>query len=192
MDIVVALIALAMVVIVAVYVAQPLSVRSRARVEAGESPREKLLAERDSLYAAMRDLDLDFQTGKLLEADYRAMRDTYAARGVEILKALDAAESVDRGPRVTGRTSAAADEIEAAVLARRKPQPASADDGIEAAIRARRQAAGRNPKSETPAPSPGRTGASVRNQCPQCARPIDPSDRFCAKCGAPLAVEATR
>ncbi|NTV80379.1 MAG: zinc-ribbon domain-containing protein [Candidatus Aminicenantes bacterium] len=85
------------------------------------------------------------------------------------------------------------DDIEAAVLARRraKPQAASTND-IEAAIRARRQAAGRNPKSETPAPSPVGIGASVRNQCPQCARSIDPSDRFCAKCGAPLAVEATR
>jgi hypothetical protein len=190
MEIVVAFIGTAIGVIVAAYVAQPLLVKTRVKASAEDSPREKLLAERDTVYAAIRDIDFDFQTGKLLEADYHAMRDKYAARGVELLKELDAMPEVgSQRSEVGGQRAEAADEIEAAVRARRKAKPPSQEDEIEAAVRARRRAA-QGPKSETPAL---RAGASVRNQaCPKCGRPIDPSDRFCAKCGTPLTVEATR
>ena len=184
MEIVVVFIGMAIIIIVAAYVAQPLLVRTRKSAPQ-DLPPDPLLAERDSIYTAIRDLDFDFQTGKLLEADYRAMRDKYAVRGVEILKELDALGSTDRRPQATDRKQAVvvSDEIEAAVLARRKtkPQAASAEDDIEAAVRARRQSANRNPQSEI------RT-----HHCPKCGLPIDAVDRFCAKCGAPLTVEATR
>jgi len=188
MDIVVAIIGLAMLIAVAAYIAQPLAGRSRA-LPSSESPRDKLLAERDALYVTIRDLDFDFQTGKLLETDYRSMREKHVARGVEILKQLDAT------PEVGGQRSTVADEIEAAVKVRR--QSKASDDEIEAAVRARRQASIRDPKSETLAPalSPKGTSASagVRNQkCPNCGRPVDLTDRFCGKCGAALTVEASR
>ena len=188
MDIVVAFIGTAIVVIVAAYVAQPLLVRTRLKAATEDSPRDKLLAERDAIYTAIRDLDFDFQTGKLVEADYSAMRDKYTARGVEILKELDALGD-DR------KTSAAvADEIEAAVRARRQAKTvpsASREDDIEAAVRARRQPASGVPQSATLAPAV--TSAGVRKpQCPKCGRPIDPSDRFCGRCGAVLTMEATR
>jgi hypothetical protein len=184
MDIVVALIGLAMIVIVAAYVTQPLVARLRVRTAPsfGDSPRDKLMVERDALYAAIRDLDFDFQTGKLLEVDYRTMREKYAARGVEILKELDAM------PEAGGGKAAAEGEIEIAVQARRKAAPqvvrevrTTPEDDIEVAVRARRQAASHAPKSEIENP-----------KCPKCGRPIDASDRFCAKCGASLTVEATR
>ena len=180
MEIVVAFIGMAIAVVVIAYVAQPLLVRAR-RLASEDSLSDKLLAERDSIYTAIRDLDFDFQTGKLLEADYRVMRDKYAARGVEILRELDALGSADRGLQAADRPPAArgADEIEAAVLARRKAKPvevASAEDEIEATVRARRRL-----KSETRLPT-----------CLKCGHPIDAADRFCAKCGAPLTVEATR
>ena len=188
MDIVVAFIGTAIVVIVAAYVAQPLLVRTRLKAATEDSPRDKLLAERDAIYTAIRDLDFDFQTGKLLEADYAAMRDKYTARGVEILKELDALGDDRKTP------AAVADEIEAAVQARREARtrrPAPKEDDIEAAVRARRQSASGAPQSATLARAV--TSAGVRDpQCPKCGRPIDPSDRFCAKCGAALTVEAAR
>jgi hypothetical protein len=191
MDVVVALIGLALVVVVAAYIAQPLVVKARVGASViGESPHDKLLAERDTLYAAIRDLDLDFQTGKLLETDYRSMRETYTVRGVEILKQLDAM-GVSSGQWSV--VSDQADQIEAAVRARRRGKARGAqlratEDEIEAAIRARRQAASRKPQSNIRNPK-----SKVRNQaCPSCGHPFDPTDRFCAKCGAALTVEATR
>jgi len=185
MDIVVALIGLALVVLVAVYIAQPLILKTRVKTAAPESPRDKLLAERDTLYATIRDLDLDFHTGKLVEADYRAMREAYAARGVEILKELDA---MNVGPQEakSKRQKAVADDIEAAVQARRKGKPQVAgrmaeEDEIEAAIRARRQTKIGNQQSTISHPA-----------CPSCGTLFDPADRFCAKCGAALTAEVTR
>jgi DNA repair exonuclease SbcCD ATPase subunit len=193
MEIVVALIGLAIVVVVAVYIAAPFTARARVITPPEESPREKLLTERTAVLTAIRDLDFDFQTGKLLEADYRALRDKYAARGVEILKGLDALPEPDRrlhAERAGRRQKAAAmDEIEAAVQARRRAGRTAEEDEIEAAVRARRQ-------SQTqirPLQSSKEGDSAVRNQkCPSCGRPIDPTDKFCAKCGAALSVEATR
>ena len=194
MDIVVALIGLAMIVIVAAYVAHPLVVRTRIKAAAsfGDSPRDKLMAERNALYATIRDLDFDFQTGKLLEADYRTMRDKYTTRGVEILKELEAMSEVGgrksevRGWRseVGGQKAEVVDEIEVTVQARRKAKPvqvASVEDEIEAAVRARRQSS--IPNTQYPIPD---------LKCPNCGRPVDSSDRFCGKCGASVTVEATR
>jgi hypothetical protein len=187
MEIVVAMIALALVVAVAAYVAAPLTSRSRMMIAPEESPRERLLAERTTVLVAIRDLDFDFQTGKLLETDYRGLREKYAARGVEILKELDALPDGGRKLEVRGQKSADRDEIEAAVGARRKVKSQVAgrkeEDDIEAAVRARHQSQAqvRNQKSE------------IRNlKCPSCGRPIDSTDKFCAKCGAALSVEAAR
>jgi ribosomal protein S27AE len=185
MDIVVALVGLAIAVLVAVYIAQPLILKTRVKIAAPESPRHKLLAERGALYATIRDLDLDFQTGKLVEADHRAMRETYAARGVEILKELDA---LNMGPQEakSKKQKAVADDIEAAIQARRKGKPQVAgrmaeEDEIEAAIRARRQ----TKISDQP--------STISNQaCPSCGTLFDPADRFCGKCGAALTAEVTR
>jgi hypothetical protein len=182
MEIVVAFVGAAIAVIVAAYVAQPLLVKARVNATAEDSPRERLLAERDTVYAAIRDLDFDFQTGKLLEVDYRAVRDKYAARGVEILKELDAMPKVgSQKPEAGGRKAEAEDEIEAAVRARRRARLPSQGDEIEAAIRARRKS-----------PIPNVQSPPDNLNCPKCGRPIDSSDRFCAKCGASLTVEATR
>jgi len=188
MDIVVALVGLAIAVIVVAYIAQPLVIKTHVKTAAQESPRDKLLAERDTLYTTIRDLDFDFQTGKLLEADYRVMRDKYTARGVEILKGLDAL-GVDHPPPTADRSrrqAIAIDEIEAAVSARRKGKSQVAgrmtgEDEIEVAIRARRQ-----PQTDA------RPSAVGGHDCPSCGAPFDPADRFCAKCGAALTMEATR
>ena len=188
MEIIVALMGLALVVAVAVYIAAPFTARPREIAAPEESSRDRLLAERNTVLTAIRDLDFDFQTGKLLEEDYRTVREKYAVRGVAILKELDTLPEPNRQPVVPARRQKAAtmDEIEAAVQARRRATSqaigrAAEDDDIEAAIRARRQSARRNPQSEIQA-----------MQCPVCGKPVDSIDKFCAKCGAALNVEATR
>jgi hypothetical protein len=188
MEIIVALMGLALAVAVAVYIAAPFTARPREIAVPEESSRDRLLAERNTILTAIRDLDFDFQTGKLLEEDYRTVREKYAVRGVAILKELDALPQSDRKPVAPARRqkAVAMDEIEAAVQARRKARSqvashAAEDDDIEAAVRARRRSARRNPQSEIQA-----------MQCPACGKPVDSIDKFCAKCGAALNAEATR
>jgi hypothetical protein len=85
MDFVVILVVLAVIVLV---VSGPL--RSRRFDEAAESAeRADLEAARDAKYREIRDAELDYRTGKLSEADWRALDRGLRAEAVEILRRLD-------------------------------------------------------------------------------------------------------
>ncbi|MGE5139755.1 MAG: hypothetical protein ACM3JD_09850 [Rudaea sp.] len=86
--------------------------RPRVRVSGG-SPLGDLLAQRDGLYATLRDLDLDFQLGKLDEADYRGLREKYLSRAATVLHEIDAFRS-------NSKRSALDDGIEREVAALRR------------------------------------------------------------------------
>jgi hypothetical protein len=70
------------------FVSGPL--RSRQPDEVIESAeRADLEAARDAKYREIRDAELDFRTGKLSEADWRAVDRGLRAEAVEILRKLD-------------------------------------------------------------------------------------------------------
>jgi len=57
---------------------------------AGGNERRKVLQERKSeALAAIKELELDFQMGKLSAEDYQALRAKYEAQAVAVLKELD-------------------------------------------------------------------------------------------------------
>jgi hypothetical protein len=82
----------------------------------------RLQAEHEALLITIRDLDFDYQTGKLTEEDYSAQREALVQRGVELLQQIDAQQS---------------DLIEEAVQARRKAA-ASAESSSPGTRRTRR------------------------------------------------------
>lgn len=83
-DLIVIFVVLAVVVLV---VSAPLR---RRRSEEGESAaRAELEAARDAKYREIRDAELDYRTGKLSEADWRALDRGLRAEAVEILRRLD-------------------------------------------------------------------------------------------------------
>jgi hypothetical protein len=53
----------------------------------------QLQADREAILIAVRDLDFDYQTGKLSEDDYLTQRENLMGRGVEILRQIDAEQS---------------------------------------------------------------------------------------------------
>jgi hypothetical protein len=63
----------------------------RAREEdlALEAERAELEAAKEAKYREIRDAELDHQTGKLSDADWRAMDRALRAEAVELLKRLD-------------------------------------------------------------------------------------------------------
>ena len=70
------------------FVSGPL--RSRRGYEVTESAeRAELEAARDAKYREIRDAELDYRTGKLSEADWRALDRGLRAEAVEILRRLD-------------------------------------------------------------------------------------------------------
>jgi hypothetical protein len=85
MDFLVILVVLAVVVL---FVSAPL--RSRRAGEAAEAAdRAELEAARDAKYREIRDAELDYRTGKLSEADWRALDRGLRAEAVAILQSLD-------------------------------------------------------------------------------------------------------
>jgi hypothetical protein len=76
------------------YVARPLwrrDVRPGALAEGEGEPIDELLARRDVTYRALKEIEFDFQAGKLLEEDYQALLARYRAEAVAILQQLDEA-----------------------------------------------------------------------------------------------------
>jgi hypothetical protein len=57
-----------------------------------EAERAELEAAKDAKYREIRDAELDHQTGKLSDADWRAMDRALRAEAVELLKRLDRVE----------------------------------------------------------------------------------------------------
>jgi hypothetical protein len=125
------LVGIALVVGVTAYVARPLFQRSSGGIQAGDAnigARAELATRRDAVYALIRELDADYQTGKLNTEDYQALRERYVADGVSILKQLDAL------PDESSRADIDA-SIEGRVLALRQISAAPADNGQQPATR---------------------------------------------------------
>jgi len=95
--------------------------------------------ERDSLYSALRDLEDDFETGKVAEPDYRTLREELRGRALALLQLERDAE---------------------------------------------------RSRSEQARASQAPRGPSSPALCRVCGATPRPEDRFCGRCGAPLAPPA--
>ena len=51
--------------------------------------RRELEGERDALVRSLRDLELDYETGKLSESDFESLRESLRGRARQVLRALD-------------------------------------------------------------------------------------------------------
>ena len=77
--------------VVVLVVSAPLRRGRAAASEASEAAeRDALEAAKAAKYAEIRDTELDYRTGKLSEADWRAQDRALRAEAIEILRRLDA------------------------------------------------------------------------------------------------------
>ena len=159
------LIGAALFIIVALYTASPLFETRRPAI-APLNHQQTLELERAAIVRTIRELDLDYRTGKLNEADYKGLREAQVQRGAETLRELD---EISRNTEVNTEvnTEATADaeaqmqaKIDAVAEAESEAQMTAQ---IEARIAELRRT------------------ASV---CKSCGKPLRDGDRFCASCGA--------
>ncbi len=178
MDIVVALV---LVVVVLAVLALPFY-RSHPRLHVVTSHGlDDLMAQRDGLYATVRDLDLDYQVGKLDTTDYRTRRDKYLARAAAVLRQIDALRS--REPTV----SVESNEIEKEVAALRTRSSEKSRAQIAEATTVERSVTsepGRDHHRLTPVVD--LDGDSSKLVCPGCGQSCQADDRFCRRCGRAL------
>lgn len=126
---------------------------------------EQLHADRDRLRAQLRELDMDFETGKLAQEEY----ERYRARRLQQI------EATTRAIHETDDTEEAP-ALEAQPEGEEPPTTEELEQELERRIAARKRVL-----EELEA-----------HACPGCGTTIDPDDRFCRKCGADLAPAETR
>ncbi len=127
---------------------------------------EQLHADRDRLRAQLRELDMDFETGKLAQEEYERYRTRRLQQIEATTRAIHEAEHTDE--EAPALESQPGDE-----------EPPTAEE-LEQELE-RRIAARKHVLEELEA-----------HACPGCGTTIDLDDRFCRKCGADLATAETR
>jgi hypothetical protein len=134
---------------------------------------DNLIAQRDSTYAAIKDLEFDHTMGKLSDHDYKILRAKYEGKAVAILQELDSLSATQKSS--------------AGLL--------SKDQVIERQVeRLRRGAAdsvSKCPQCGTPCATGdvfcAKCGTSFRGaRCSVCGTRASLGDKFCAKCGKPI------
>jgi len=83
-----------MAICLVVGVGEPLARRRSysVRGDEGDNDTERLSIQKEMLYGAIRDLDFDFQTGKVDQKDYAELRQQLEGEAMHILRQLDAAD----------------------------------------------------------------------------------------------------
>lgn len=71
------------------YIAYPILKPPREEIVASNAI-ELLVAQRDAAYQAIRDLDFDFQLGKLSATDYESLRERQKSQAATVLQKIDA------------------------------------------------------------------------------------------------------
>jgi hypothetical protein len=106
-EVVVALLAFALLAVVVVVIAAPLRAsleRTPQGMRERVSPeRAELEAEREAKYREIRDAELDFRTGKLSREDYASLDAVLRSEGLEILNRLEGLDDAAKAdPEVEG------------------------------------------------------------------------------------------
>ncbi len=144
------------------FIAYPLFTASPEEFAEEPNALDGLAAQRDSAYDAIRDLDFDFQLGKLSPSDHAALREKYTGRAATALQQIDA---------LGGNGADAHIEEAVAQLRAAKHATPPADDALEREVARLRAIKGSAP-------------AGLR--CANCGTPYRAGEIFCTKCGNKL------
>ncbi len=154
----VAIAAFALILAVAYLIGRPFVVPVRYTAEA---TLEQLHADRDRLRSQLRELEMDFETGKLAQDEYVKLR----------ARRLQQIEATTRAMRDAEPQAELEPEPDADAESETAPVDLELERTVEERILARRRV----------------LEALEALACPGCGTTIDPDDRFCRRCGADLA-----
>ncbi len=176
---------------VAVYVLQPVWRQQSLAVSAAERRRSELLARRETLLTALRELDLDYAVGKIPEDEYQERRTAWLREGARLLRELDRLEQeLAARPAQAPSEAAAQARIEALLEQRRRERTRAAitEQGVapEQAARQVTLPAGDDMVEDLLLARRRQRRARFVGFCPHCGAPFQQNDRFCGKCGRPL------
>jgi predicted nucleic acid-binding Zn ribbon protein len=134
---------------------------------------EELFSQRESTYAAIKELDFEYQIGNLTDQDYRELRERYEQKAISLLRNIDEAQQKDDLD----------ERIERQVQALRKHR-------LREPAPEKGKAAASCPQCGSPLKQGAKfcseCGAALSLFCPSCGAPREVGDRFCSVCGVKL------
>jgi hypothetical protein len=148
------------------YVVWPLVRSGPAPIVIEDDHLTELMARKDAALAAIKDLEFDYRTAKLSEEDYQRMDQRLRRQAIGYMQQIE----------------------------KLAPESAQMDGRIEAEIANLRKigAAAPAPASQPtagPAPAPPAhvdSAPAPTLYCTSCGKPVQPTHKFCAHCGAPV------
>lgn len=172
------LIILIISVAVAIYIALPFFLKRGSQgndapvifeVETREHEIEKLKSldnQKETLYSAIRDIDFDYELGKLSKEDFIELKNKYKLEAAGVLKEIDQIQN-------QSGTKTPDYELEQEILSyrKRKPDSYSDDNKIQEGISAFKSASNKT---------------NTDHKCSGCGSEYSSADLFCSKCGASL------
>lgn len=181
----------ALLIIVIWFISRPLldpgKVVSHSENNQKEHERSYLLAERDRVMNALKELDFDHSLGKIPEEEYPHQRSLLMKRGVEVIQRIDFIEATPSSNEI--------DYIFKEDLAERRTEFKKIEtDQLQTLTnngRKRVEAVSKvtNPNDDLEVMLANRRRERLEKAsgfCPKCGGPTQISDRYCPKCGADL------
>jgi hypothetical protein len=152
------------------YVTAPLWRPRRPLVEADDTPLAALIERKDATLRAIKELEFDYQMGKLSEEDFERDNVRLRHQAIALMKRIEelAPESEELDAR-----------LESLIAQHRQVSDPVAGNGVDAGV----------DEVETETETVREPSAEAKAEkifCPACGAPADPDDNFCAVCGAPL------
>jgi hypothetical protein len=163
---------LGILLLVSLYISQPLMKKQATIVSDEERVFSSLLADRDRILKTLQDLDFDYSLGKIPEERYPVERAELLQLGAAILMKLDEYQLAGRSADFNSPFQVALEKETTQTLPT-KPIRLS-DDELETMIANRLR---------------DREGRS-RGFCPQCGHAVQLSDLFCPRCGHSIRSES--
>jgi len=175
---------LALLLVVGLFVSRPFFDSRKELLispsDQADHERSALLAERDRILTALRELDFDYTLGKIPDEDYLPQRNALLQKGANLLRQLDALQP-------DAEAGDAESRLEEAIAARRieKRSLSMGANGHAGAADAPVKTATQDDEFEVMLANRRRVRQEkAAGFCPQCGQPVQKSDRFCPKCGA--------
>lgn len=159
-----AVVVAAVVSLVAVYYAiSPLLKPGRAAPLLEDDKLVELLARKDALLRAIKELEFDYHVGKMSQEDYQRIDARLRRQAIGLIQQIEKAAPA----------SASLDEqLESIIAQFRQTLPQASSQVSEQPVT--------TAELQTGAQQPARF-------CTQCGKPLEPEHRFCAYCGTPVA-----
>lgn len=131
-----------------------------------------LIARKDAVLAAIKDLEFDYQVGKLSDEDYERFNQRLRRQAIGLIQQIE-----QEAPESANLDA----QLEAEIARQRKTRTTAAVPQAAAPVAAA--------ASALVAASPA-VAVAETHYCTQCGQPVAATHKFCAHCGTPVAAAA--